>query len=338
MKKNFTTSSFPSGDLCALLSRTVLGTNGAKYQHLDTEERLREMDNPLYLSLIRKNKTIANVTFCKREEDWYVRYFAFDSRFQSSGKENKKKKNSSLLKLELKQFFQDNLQNGSAKQFYAYVDSENVRSKQMTEVFGFKRIAQIQTTTFSRIRPKSKLQITSITNKKEINDLVAPAFKSNAYYTNHHVLNSTGTFYVAKKEGRIVAFAKLYKANWKIHALPGKFGKKLVKIVPYIPIIRKIITPNKFSFLVPEAVWVANHNPMVLSDFFESVLKKEDKKTIMWWNETNNRLLNNVKESVKWGLLSKISKPKKVDLVSLSNAEDAINEAREIYTVGIDFI
>lgn len=338
MKKYFTISKHPSSDLQSLLARTVLGTNGAKYQHLDTKERMQEMDNPLYLSLIRRNKTIANVTFCQRDAGWYVRYFSFDTVYQSKKENNSKNKKSSVLKAELQQFFKETLEKKEAKQFYAYVDSENERSKQMTEVFGFESYAQIETSTFSRVKPKLKIEIECIAEKTEIEELVTPVFESNTYFTPYHVVTSLGNFYVAKKEGRIIAFAKFYQANWRIHSLPGKSGKYLVKILPYIPGLRKIFNPNRFRFLVPEAVWVENNCASVLSDFFETVLKKENRNAIMWWNANDNLLLNYVKPKIKWGVLSKIAKPKKVDLVTLSACQTTKNEGAEIYTCGIDFI
>lgn len=336
--KFFTQSKVPPNDLCDLLSRTTLGTNGARYQHLDTPDRLKEMDNPLYLSLIRNNKTIANVTFCKRNVGWYVRYFAFDGHFQSIKTNKTNTRKSSFLKKELKQFFLDRLNVNDTNQFYAYVDAENERSIRMTETFGFKRIAQLETNSFSRIRPKCKLQLATLKDKAAIKSLVLPVFQSKRFFTPYHILNSKGSFYAVYQNNEVVAFGKFYKANWKIHALPGKNGQILVKILPFIPIINRVINPERFSFLVPEAVWIRDNNKELLSNFFESVLQKEKHKTIMWWNASNDSLLNAVKSQIKWGLLSKLSKPKKVDLVALSQSDDTGNQKDEIYTVGIDFI
>ena len=55
-----------SEDLIKLLSNTELGTNGARYVHLDTEVRIKEADNPWSFSLERNGRIIGNVTFCVR--------------------------------------------------------------------------------------------------------------------------------------------------------------------------------------------------------------------------------------------------------------------------------
>ena len=69
--------------LLELLNNTTLGTNGAKYRHLDTSKRILEADNPLFLSVERNDKVLGNITFCQRDNFWYIRYFAFSTYTQS---------------------------------------------------------------------------------------------------------------------------------------------------------------------------------------------------------------------------------------------------------------
>lgn len=333
----FTTSNLPSDSLIDLLSETTLGTNGAKYQHLDTSWRIHEMDNPLYLCLKRNSKTIANVTFCKREQNWYIRYFAFKNSFQSN-KGNEKKAQSSYLKDELKKFFNSRLQSNKIKRFYAYIDNENERSLNMSQTFGFKTIASVKTQTFSRVYPKKRADIVLVKDKAEISKLVDGKFKDHLFYSNHHILNSTGNFYGIKKGNEVIAFAKFYTANWRIHALPGKNGARLVKVLPYLPLVNKLIKPKKHSFLVPEAVWVKNNDTNLLSDFFETVLAEEKKRVILWWIHAENNLLKLASKSLNWGLLDRFTKPNEVSLITLDLLKDADYQTSNIYTLGIDFI
>ena len=46
-----------------LLESVTLGTNGAHYKHQDTSKRIGLIDNPLFLTIERNEKVIANVTF-----------------------------------------------------------------------------------------------------------------------------------------------------------------------------------------------------------------------------------------------------------------------------------
>ena len=93
--------------LLELLNNTTLGTNGAKYRHLDTTSRILEADNPLFLSMERNDKVIGNVTFCQRDKFWYIRYFAFHSFAQAGIKKKDADKGNSFLKRELNQLFDE---------------------------------------------------------------------------------------------------------------------------------------------------------------------------------------------------------------------------------------
>ena len=95
-----------SENLIELLSGVELGTNGAKYVHLDIKERIKQADNPLSFSLERNNRLIANITFCVREKGYYLRYFAFASAFQSRGnKKNHRNQNLPDLKKKYLRYF-----------------------------------------------------------------------------------------------------------------------------------------------------------------------------------------------------------------------------------------
>ena len=114
-----------------LLESVTLGTNGAQYRHLDTRNRINEADKPVFLSIERNNTTLANITFCQRGDAWYIRYFAFDNRFQSTG--SKKSNGNNMIKREIESFFQDAIANEKVKSFYAYIDPKNVKSLWMAE-------------------------------------------------------------------------------------------------------------------------------------------------------------------------------------------------------------
>ena len=79
----FEQSDHISTDLIHLFENTVLGTNGAKYKHLDVAQSVAHTDNPLSFSLRRSEQLIANITFSKRPFGLYLRYFAFEQRFHS---------------------------------------------------------------------------------------------------------------------------------------------------------------------------------------------------------------------------------------------------------------
>ena len=336
-KSIFTLRAEASSSLMELLEKNTLGTNGAKYKHLDTARRMKLLYNPLFLSLERNEKCLGNVTFCRREKQWYVRYFAFDALVQGAGKTPSKKKNS-ILKTNLNAFFSDKLRSGEAESFYAYIDPKNVKSLWMSEQFHFVEKANIATQTFSRVHPSAKIEIEKCDDKAQIKSLVKEHFGDQKYFFDYHIYSNTDPFYVAKKEGEIIAFAKFHYANWKFKRLPGKMGGLLTKLIPYIPGLRKIIKPKAHSFLAPEAVWVKNNNSTLLEKFYESVLHAEKRNLILWWIDEKNPLYIKSGPHINWGILHKINGVHQVKLVEINPTRNSIPYEKEVYSCAFDFI
>ena len=310
-----------SESLKTLLHHTTYGTNGACYRHLDTLERIEELDNPLHLSLELNDKVLGNCTFCRRSGDWYIRFFTFDSAFRSSGKKNKQEKKSKL-KEELTNFFNSALVNGvneeKVNSFYAYIEPKNVRSIQMSENFGFQKCATVITQTYSRIKPKKSNRFVEIKNWDEIKSSIESNFGNYSYYFDAYT--KQGPFYGLKNDkAELIAFCKYNEATWEIVRLPGKSGAFLTKIIPFIPFLNKIINPKKHTFITPEAVWVKDNNPSLVDELFSGLLHQKNKTLILWWTDKKETLFKSTVEKINWGLLHKLVGQTEVNVMRKAN-------------------
>jgi hypothetical protein len=309
-----------SPDLIRLFENTVLGTNGAKYKHLDVAQSVAHTDHPLSFSLRRREQLIANITFCKRPFGLYLRYFAFDKRFQSKGKARMNPK--SQIKQEIENVFKDITASnpGSQDYCYAYIDAKNVRSKWMSETFGFQTKAYLATQSFSRVFPKAAANL----REETISDQVYQIIESNyshysAYFTHFFEKGTVHTLFDAK--GKRLAFAQFHKVRWEIQRLPGKLGGLQVKLLPYIPFINKLIQPKEHTFLVPEIVCNPSGDIKDVERLFEAVLAKEKLHSMLWWNDTRDQLYRKTTKQFRWGLLHQIIGVAKVDVVVRGNYE-----------------
>lgn len=324
-------------EIIQLLESVTLGTDGAHYRHLDTRERIQEADNPLFLSMERHEKVLGNVTFCRRNDIWYIRYFAFNESMQSTGRKKSKAKGG-LLRTELNRFFNQALQaelEEPVNAFYAYIDPRNAKSLWMSESFGFETIGKIATQTFSRTRPKKSSRVQKMNDWNEIADLVNSNFSDQLFYFDAQ--SKKPPFYVLRDDnGTVLASAKINISDWAIDRLPGKFGGTLIKILPYIPVIRRLIQPKYHSFVVPEAVYVKDQNPIHLTELFEGILASENRKVAMWWVDEKEPSYIEMKSTVKWGPLNRILGVNQVNVVVKSN--QSFDDSKVIYTSGFDFI
>ena len=303
-----------SPDLIHLFEQTVLGTNGAKYKHLDVAQSVSHTDHPLSFSLRRREQLIANITFCKRPFGLYLRYFAFDKRFQAKGKARENPK--SQIKQEIENVFLDITAQypGTQDYCYAYIDAKNVRSKWMSETFGFRTKAYLATQSFSRIWPKAAPNLKEENISSALFETIEKHYHQYTAYFTHFFEKGT-VHSIFDQNGTRLAFAQFHKVRWEIQRLPGKFGDIELKLLPYIPLLNKLIKPKEHTFLVPDVVCNPSGDIKDVERLFEAVLAKEGLHSMLWWNDTRDTLYQKAQQHFKWGLLHRMIGVAKVDVV-----------------------
>lgn len=330
-----------SSGIIDLLSQTTLGTNGAKYRHLDTPQRILEADQPLFLSMERNEKVIGNITFCRRGQDWYLRYFAFHSLAQAGNQKKSQDKSNSFLKRELGQFFDDafsgTIDGHKVRSMYAYIDPKNERSKWMSENFGFKVIRQLVTQSYSRFSPKTSDRLQVLKNYEEIRSSVEKVYGDHSYFFTTHSQKSP--FYILRNEfDEIVAFTRVTRVKWIIERLPGRFGAQLIQIIPHLPYLNKLIQPKDHEFLVPEIVFVKENNSDLLEELFSAILAKEKLHLILWWVDAQDPLYVSVKSKMKWGPFHKLIGSAPVDVVQRTGDGKPIFSDKPVFVSAWDMV
>ena len=92
INKLFNHSTTAPDSVVELLKNTLIGTQGTKYQLLDTEWKIHDLHKPHHIHIVRNNKAIGNVTICERKVNLadkkvvalYLRYFAFACEVKTS--------------------------------------------------------------------------------------------------------------------------------------------------------------------------------------------------------------------------------------------------------------
>lgn len=297
----------PTEGIISLLENTTLGTNGAQYRHLDTRNRIHEADHPLFLSVERNERVLGNITFCRRENIWYIRYFAFASIVQAGKSGKKNTIGNSVYKNEIAAFFDEVLTTetyGNVERMYAYIEPQNNRSKWMGEQFGFEKIATLATQSFSRVTPKKSERIERLKSWDVISSVVQKTYGLHAYYQDYHIRKRP--YYVLRNStGELLASAGVTTVKWEIVRLPGKFGKVLTRVMPFLPLLNRIIRPKNHSFLVVDAVCLPSGKPEDLEELFSGLLFAENKNLLLWWMDESDPIYVKVKDKLSWGLLHK---------------------------------
>ena len=326
-----------SENLIELLEETELGTNGARYVHLDTRNRIKDVDNPISYSLVRNETLIANITFCRRPVGYYLRYFAFAKAFQNnSANKPKRKSTSSPFENKIEEAFGELTKRQPDLPMYAYIDYENDRSRLFSERFGFFPYTDIVSRTYSRTRPKKHLKAEFLNDWQKLKDIVGVEYSNNEFYQTSHI--HKGPYVVVKdKEDIVVSFAKFTKVHWKIKRLPGRLGAFFVRAIPYVPVLNKILRPNDHCFLVPDIVYTRNKSQEEIESLFDSALSLYNVNSLIWFVDPNQEVYSMSKNKINWGLLDKILGEKKVALVCRNQSSSYV-ESRPVFVSAFDLI
>ena len=336
-----------------LLEQTTIGTNGAKYRHLSTRYKIETLHKPHFFTIYRHNKAIANLTFCERPlyiksekvDTFYLRYFAFDSRFQikSSGLNKKKDSKFQAYISALLETSNLNLLKPEKKPivFWAVIDPENNRSLQMANRFNFESVAKVKTIAFSRFFPRLNQNVYVLKEREK--DKTWALIQS--FYSNHTNLSKVSLFkqnnyFVYKIKDEIIAGIQANPTEWKIENLPGLKGKLLVKLLPYIPLLNKIINPKQYQFLATEGLfWKAGHEDKV-KPLLESVLSLQNQHSLLIWIDSKDERLSHTLYKSSLGTLQKLKSDQEVEILAKFNnfpinlKQDMINSCH--YISGFD--
>ncbi|MEX1001046.1 MAG: hypothetical protein WDZ35_02940 [Crocinitomicaceae bacterium] len=311
-----------------LLNNTLIGTNGSLYQLLDTSTKIHLLHQPHFIYFERNNRCIANLTICERTvqlngnefHSLYLRYFAFDKIFQGGSKSSK---GHSSFHHYFQQLFKSSNFNPLAPKteksiYWAFIDPENLRSFAMNEKLGFQTVGAFTTTAFSRVKPSpsSRLERIQESDIPAARELIRNFYRDFNFYSEIHLFESSH-FFVLKNKGEIIAGIQANPVRFHIKSLAGWGGKLLVKALPYLPRIKRLIQPKEQRFLATEGLFWKEGYEQQVEELLNGVLAETEHHLLLIWTDDQNKMLE--KLPVKWGLIQRVKKDNPIHIVAKFN-------------------
>lgn len=296
----------PDQAVISLLKHTLWGTKETVYQHQDTEQNIQKVPGPLFFSLQKEQELVGTCCFSKRistgygkgYDCWYSRYFSIDAQKQGGifG---------SMILKHIRNYFEQHTPTPSV--FYAYVDASNIRSQKLLDHIGFKKLRNFETLTFSRLYPEKDKHVSLIdpADKHVMLDLLKEAYKDYLFtdFTPHFF---DETYYVLKKENEILAGLRVHKAHWIIRSLSGFAGKIILKVLPHVPVLRRLFNPGKFQFLAFDGMYCKAGHEKELFTLMESACASFNICTGITWLDNDSPLYHRIKAAGNWGIMDKL--------------------------------
>lgn len=319
------------------------GTEGAVYEHKNTEQMVQHLHNPTFMTLNRNDEMIGTVVFChlpimvgdSSYNCYFVRYFAASPNIRGRGFMSRY----GLKVMEL-------IHDGETEKtiFYASIEMGNKSSYRAVKYSGYEQIGMVKTSGFSRFFPrrsKRMEQVKSEEDRNKVLSLLRDLYKEHAL-VHFKSLFLNDDYYVIRENGEIVAGCQMHRALWVVNDMGGKTGKFLMKVVPRIPLLNQLFNPDKFEFLAFEGIYVKPGYEKRLEELFEGLLAKEKLKSSMFWMGSTCPIRKRILEKIRPGLINAFVKDSDVYIMASFNDvnEKEIEDikSRPKYASGFDYI
>lgn len=358
-------SDFADEGILDILNHAVQGSEGGlRFSLQNIEQRIAAYRNQIrFVSLYKKKGITGTVGACFRVTgqgalqypSTYIRYLAFQSTYQSDiGWRNQKK---AVIKPEKEDTFKQQTLEIFSKPhlldlpdvfeedkhiLYAFLESKNERSKNLVQQTGYEYIRSFLTIAFSRFSPKPDNRVSKLTEteKTKMEDLLLDYYKSYSFFTTAYSFYGD-KYYVLKEEGEIIAGVCTIPTSYKVYDIPGIWGWVMMKVLPGVPMFRRLFRPGEFRYLVFDAIYCKEGREAVLANLFESACAAEGFHTGLTWLDDRSELYDKIRSGVKMGALNRMlnAKPGLVytKFINLTQEERDHFYDAPAYISGFDF-
>lgn len=336
-----TVSEQASKEAIDLLKRTVYGTHGPKYQHMGQEKKCLHISDPYFFNMWVNEKLagtyclsgrVVNIKIGKMKS-YYGRYLTIHPPYMGKGY-------GQILKRKAIEYMEN--VNKQPYLLYSYIEEHNQRSLKISESERFLNIGKLDTVVFSRLYPKKDKRFQRLDSSalSHMLGLLEEAYKDYCL-VNFEKVYYEQNYFVLKEQGEIIAGVQANPIEWRIIDLPGLSGKMIIKIVPKIPIVKRLFNPEKYQFVALEALYFKAGREDDLFILLESVIAHFQYTSALIVLDEKSSICKLLKDSGKLGIMNSLKSYIYTFVMTKANGFDSINikayESQPIYTCSFDY-
>lgn len=320
------TTNGTSSEITALLQKTIFGTKGKiRYRQKHIANSMATKKNLEFIQIRKTDKTLGTTGVVTRAvkngldelTSFYIRYLSVRNPFRNgqshpSRFSPKKRTGTGSLKKMIENkitshFEQPIIDAGSKAAFYAFVESDNRNSKNLCIELGFYPLRKISTVLFSRFLPKTHPSVSTakLEDQGEISKQLTDLYVDHSFYFEDELFE-TEPYYCFKKNGGILAGIRCKPVSWELVEAPGISGFLMQRILPYLPFTSKLFNSKEMNFLAFDYPFYSLNNESLILELMEHCSAKYGIHIGMFWGDTDDVLVNQLKSSKKLGFLYKL--------------------------------
>ena len=358
-------SDYANEGILDILNHAVQGSEGGlRFSLQNIAPRIAAYKDQIrFVSLYKKNQITGTVGSCFRVSGQgnlryptsYLRYLAFQSTYQTESGWRKRRK--TIIKHEKDDSFKqktleifskphlldlNNVFEGDKHIMYAFVESNNERSKNLVHQAGYEYIRSFLTVAFSRFSPKRDQRVVKMRDeeKAKMESLLLEYYKGYSFFSTDYSFFDN-KYYILKEGEEIIAGVNAIPSVYKVYDVPGIWGWVMMKVLPKTPYFRRLFRPGEFRYLVFDAIFCKKDREDQLAKLFESACASEGFHTGLTWLDDHSQLYEKIRTGVKMGAINRMlnAKPGLVysRFINLSEKEKENFYNAPAYISGFDF-
>lgn len=238
-----------SPEVISLLERTTWGSRNLRYRIRGVAAKLARLNDP-YVFRMEKRGQLAAVCILNRRtvqllgvpyDSMHFVMIATDPALEGQGL-------AGLLSVHIRRYLERHLDAPAVA--YAYIEATTDYSLRISNRVGHSLEAVMPLTVFSRLWPKDDETVRPISDG-EVEEIAARLYR---LYEGHGFADFDDSlkrdeYFVLRHQGRIVAGAQAEALHWSVVEMPGWRGAFLVKVLPWIPLLGRMLPLQDFRFL-----------------------------------------------------------------------------------------
>ena len=285
------------------LQSIIWGSGGVRYTMPNVADTLNRLKNSHFFSLMEKGKLIAvttlnQKTLCLSGKN-YPAFYSYGIAVDSS------KRGLGYGTLIAEQRLQYGLrQIGGKGLFYGYVEESNTASIKTNTKVGSKSIGQYHALFMDRLQPvnNTKLQNLYPTMKDNLVHLLSKQYENHAL-TDFDQSFQIDDYYVMKQGDEICAGVQCKRHQLTIKLMPGASGLVLVKLLPSIPILRRLLPGGNLHFLIFGNIYFKNGMEAEVFSLMEALLSRHQMNFAMIYMDKRSPVFQRLAKVGKFGVL-----------------------------------
>jgi len=285
------------------LHNTLWGSGGVRYTMHNVADTLNRFKNPHFFNLHEKDKLVAVATLNRKtvylNEEAYPAFFSYGIAVDPS------KRGLGYGTLMAEQGLRYGLsQIGKKGLLYGYIEASNTNSLRTIAKVTRKSIGQYHILFISRLQPRDnfRLQKLNETMKEQLVPLLGKQYE-NHFLTDFDQSVKVDDYYVMKQGDEIIAGLQCERHQLTIKHMPGASGLILVKVLPFIPILRRLLPDRNLHFLTFGNIYFKNGMEAEIFSLMEALLARHQMNFAMIYMDKRSRVFQRLAKVSMFGIL-----------------------------------